>query len=1018
MNTSEKEAHVSSQADKSPKEETLDYRKVWIKTSDNVAVESREVEYIDTQTNSINMFIKDRKKTNEIADKKLGENIDNLKQECKESGSHTIDGGEEIDELIADRPTVNELNTNSDTILNSEKEAISSEIIKETKAKNTVNYLNKEGQNENTASDVEIPQEKDVQHNKLSDKAVDVASLDVSKGMKLNEKVTKPSAKQSKSPKAKVVQLEKTAARIKAKRDAVNAKANSPKSKKKVVIKDKSEEENKSVEKSSQPEKSRKQKSPRKIESKSSAKKTVKDDKCENAKKQDNNLNETEYMPMNTRKRKSESPKSNRAATREKQKKITKVQKSANDNIEKKLTKTDKLTASKKTLDKNIDERTEEKKEEKKEDAMVEKTCVSPKKVEQLNGGEKNEKPTFDMKEKSVRGKKKGKAVNEKKEWKSTEDIKTSVNNKEEESSPTKKKALTKIEKLQARNNVAIDESTCNDGKSGSKSFQLTDTTSIKKSKKADQMTEKQDAKKTVQKRAKANQTKSPKRRNAVKNEDGGELSDNENDNLLADATMKKSVEDLDSTLNDGHKTGDNVKLNENSDTIEDITEPSEVEGTKKSTKIKQRSKVNVVSEENATNMASNATLNDDNTKENGYSLVDETEKLGTSSKSDNNYKETVTSSKCVDVYEYDDEPENVIPPKRTKFKVDGTGMGNSIPQDCCAKRSMSAESSESDSTISFNIRSSVEEYLPPGLPDRHVTTDGLPNVDIVIIGTCRVEDIILSKPMINRGEGNFPCVKCEFLSKRKVVTRKHQFSHEIFQCLYCDYDCGSLDGFYKHGAEVHPTKPGLRTCTKCSLLVRMGDDYRSHVHECGGKSSITCNHCGKDFRYEFRLKTHIQKTHSDMKGVLPQYPCEKCTYQADTHGQLLKHQNTHLDFPCKHCEEVFSSKQLLRKHLVVHAHLLPFVCKYEVCQRGFKSQRCLLEHEALHTDERPHVCGINNCNEAFRTAKSCEGHRNEVHYLTERQLQCQFEGCDQKFYRMPQLKRHENKHNREYKLF
>lgn len=292
--------------------------------------------------------------------------------------------------------------------------------------------------------------------------------------------------------------------------------------------------------------------------------------------------------------------------------------------------------------------------------------------------------------------------------------------------------------------------------------------------------------------------------------------------------------------------------------------------------------------------------------------------------------------------------------------------------------------------------------------------TGDLPSIDVILAGTSRIEDCDI-KPM--RKEGNFKCSKCDFSSKRKVMTRKHQFTHGVFQCLYCDIMTDSKDGFEKHGSEHHPRKPGLKTCTKCSLLVRLGDSYQDHVDKCSGKTSVTCQHCGKDFRYEFRLKTHIQKQHSDVDGVLPQYPCDRCDFQAETRGSLLKHMNVHMDYPCKHCDECFLSKPLLRKHLVIHADLRPYVCAYEGCERAFKSQHRLKEHEVLHSDARPFVCGIDECTFAFKTAKACDVHRNEVHNLIEKRLCCSFEGCDQKFYKQAMLKRHENKHNRKYIL-
>ena len=908
-----------------------------------------------------------------------------------------------------------------------------------------------------------------------ADKEIEEAPLLKSASGKssVKEKVTKSVVKLTKVAKSKVTpKAGKLALKAKAKKDTTTAEGGKCKKELPAVSADskgkKKADGKKASEKEVTPEASittgvTRKKSPRKSsEPRKYVRKSVKEEKLETPAPDRSPGRKAMEKPAAAeekvvgRKRKSESPKPSKAAPKEKYSKSTKEQVDVTNNGSK--------DGEQKKVEKAANTKKKEAVPEKKKEAANDKKkeAANDKKKEAAN---EKKKETANDRKKEVANEKKKEAANEKKKEAANEKKKEAANDKKKETAtgqkksdkPGKKNAL-KSEKLRLNTNKKLDDV----NKTKDKSDTTADLKAAKKSKKLSKSPEKKDVKKLADLKATKKKSivkkiaKSPVRKKVaepkteksskkgtilknktstdktydVKNADNGNvISDcdvliGENDTVRNDLEKKGDCGHLDdSAINvavkvEVIKKEDDTSLDDSNETIEDVSEQSDAESLK--TVMKPKHTIAKKDKKSA------------KLKSNKHAAADTSiEKVRTKSKSSESkkqLKDTVSkhsdssASKSMDIYEYDDEPETVIPPKRTKFKVDGTGVANcSLIGDSGIKYSVSTESSDSDSTINSTIktphRKHFDEYLPPGLPDRDVSTDGLPDVDVTTIGTSRVEDILLSKPMINRGEGNFPCVKCEFLSKRKVVTRKHQFSHQVYQCLYCDYDCGSLDGFYSHGADVHPKKPGLRTCTKCCLLVRMGDDYRAHVEGCSGKSSVTCNHCGKDFRYEFRLKTHIQKTHSDLEGVLPQYPCDRCDYQADTHGQLLKHQNTHLDFPCKHCDEVFPTKALLRKHQVIHAHLRPFVCKYEFCQRGFKSQHDVNVHESLHTDERPHICGVNECSDAFKTSKACEQHRNEVHQLTEKQLQCQHEGCDQKFYKMPQLRRHENKHNREYTI-
>ena len=80
--------------------------------------------------------------------------------------------------------------------------------------------------------------------------------------------------------------------------------------------------------------------------------------------------------------------------------------------------------------------------------------------------------------------------------------------------------------------------------------------------------------------------------------------------------------------------------------------------------------------------------------------------------------------------------------------------------------------------------------------------------------------------------------------------------------------------------------------------------------------------------------------------------------------------------FPCNHpgCAKIFPSKFSLRRHIVVHSGIKPYIC--DICGKKFAMSQYLKEHLGCHTTSKTHLCGINGCQKSFRHASDLSLHR------------------------------------------
>ncbi|CEP64668.1 Pzf1p LALA0_S13e00254g [Lachancea lanzarotensis] len=133
----------------------------------------------------------------------------------------------------------------------------------------------------------------------------------------------------------------------------------------------------------------------------------------------------------------------------------------------------------------------------------------------------------------------------------------------------------------------------------------------------------------------------------------------------------------------------------------------------------------------------------------------------------------------------------------------------------------------------------------------------------------------------------------------------------------------------------------------------------------------------------------------------------EGCNKAFSRPSQLTEHQETvHRGikaFRCPHCDQSFSRKSHLERHLFSHSEEKPYHCS--VCNKGVTTKQQLRRHEITHT--KSFKCPYDNCDESFHKHPQLRSHILSAHL---QKLTC--EHCGKKFQRPYRLKAHLNKHH------
>ncbi|XP_078535249.1 uncharacterized protein LOC144822051 isoform X2 [Lissotriton helveticus] len=108
-----------------------------------------------------------------------------------------------------------------------------------------------------------------------------------------------------------------------------------------------------------------------------------------------------------------------------------------------------------------------------------------------------------------------------------------------------------------------------------------------------------------------------------------------------------------------------------------------------------------------------------------------------------------------------------------------------------------------------------------------------------------------------------------------------------------------------------------------------------------------------------------------------PMYKCSQCDQSFSLKGELIRHMRAHSrarPFSCTNCDKSFFEKGSLLKHYITHTGEKPYKCTY--CQKSFNRKDNLNGHMRIHTGERPYKC--TECGKSFTWKGDFNLHRKK----------------------------------------
>lgn len=190
--------------------------------------------------------------------------------------------------------------------------------------------------------------------------------------------------------------------------------------------------------------------------------------------------------------------------------------------------------------------------------------------------------------------------------------------------------------------------------------------------------------------------------------------------------------------------------------------------------------------------------------------------------------------------------------------------------------------------------------------------------------------------------------------------------------------------------------------------MIRKHGQNRQEVKEKDTSEYIEkCPHCKRCFKYDFSLKYHVERFHSQI---------------AEDHTQLV----------CQKCDKVFKHKTSLKRHLEGHSESENFVC--ERCDAEFTRKDSLLKHKKrVHSlakvnlgmirkeTTKDYICKMctknfgrdSNKYEAHLVLRVCQQTEEHKKYKLDDNLMFACDQCDKTYKEKDSLQRHVRwKHN------
>lgn len=254
-----------------------------------------------------------------------------------------------------------------------------------------------------------------------------------------------------------------------------------------------------------------------------------------------------------------------------------------------------------------------------------------------------------------------------------------------------------------------------------------------------------------------------------------------------------------------------------------------------------------------------------------------------------------------------------------------------------------------------------------------------------------------------------FKCQICDKVLKTMNSLSKHSISmhqnrkhagtvtgngiYRLYHCTTCTYSTPHSQTLINHMRRHNGERPFVCECGK-SFTQRSSLSAHRKTHSIS--SNFTCFICGKQFKLDFALKSHLIVHNTG------QFKCDICQkvlkYKRSLQTHINRHHNIH-NYNCEDCGDTFVSSSELINHKVKHKVDKNMEC--HLCGYKTHTKKNLIIHLKRHTGNKEYKCNI--CKVCFFTLGDL--HRHQRKHSSEKPYSCPT--CTQRFSHSPSVNKH-----------
>ena len=172
---------------------------------------------------------------------------------------------------------------------------------------------------------------------------------------------------------------------------------------------------------------------------------------------------------------------------------------------------------------------------------------------------------------------------------------------------------------------------------------------------------------------------------------------------------------------------------------------------------------------------------------------------------------------------------------------------------------------------------------------------------------------------------------------------------------------------------KIHSDSEKRYRCEECNFAFWEKSDLQRHIRSHVGNRPFKCNFCEQTFTWKRYLLKHLNIHHKDDTHHF----CIDCCACFESEVALTDHiveahsNKKQLTHTCSHCGEEFYFKYKLDEHMFKHTGIKAHKC--EKCTLAFVSRRELERHIADHSMEVSFHC--NTCDQTFASIQDLQTH-------------------------------------------